>query len=213
MHAVATRRPLPTRLVTRYHTGTLRFSPNTVVMATILSVSPFIAALILGLALGTAAMMRGIDRHLARRGRVGPINTPTVAAFLTVVGAVGYPIARYSSVGPVATWAISVASGLLAATAVFWLLAGYVVPAAAKDVEDERFRLQGQLARVIRSITPGGDGLIEYEDNGLLETLAARGLSDEAVAEGADVVIERVENGVAHVELWSRIADELRLPA
>ncbi len=182
-------------------------------MATILSVSPFIAALILGLALGTAAMMRGIDRHLSRRGRVGPINTPTVAAFLTVVGAVGYPIARYSTLGAAATWAISGASGLLAATGVFWLLAGYVVPAAAKDVQDERFRLQGQPARVIRSITPGGDGMIEYEDDGLRETLAARGLSDEAVAEGADVVIERVENGVAHVELWSRIADELRLPA
>ncbi len=182
-------------------------------MATILSVSPFIAALILGLALGTAAMMRGIDRHLARRGRVRPINTTTVAAFLTVVGAVGYPIARYSSRGAAATWAISVASGLLAAMGVFWLLAGYVVPAAAKDVEDERFRLQGQLACVIRSITPDGDGMIEFEDNGVRETLAARGLTDEAVAEGADVVIERVENGVAHVELWSRIADELRLPA
>ncbi|HUF30319.1 MAG TPA: hypothetical protein VMM77_06605 [Gemmatimonadaceae bacterium] len=182
-------------------------------MATILSISPFIAALILGLAIGTVAMMRGIDRHLARRGRVGPINTPTASAFLTVVGAVGYPIARYSDLGAAATWAIASSSGLLAATGVFWLLAGYVVPSAARDVEDERFRLQGQLARVVRSITPGGHGMIEYEDNGVRETLAARGTSNETVAEGADVVIERIEDGVAHVELWSRIADELRLPA
>lgn len=182
-------------------------------MAYLLTISPFIASLILGLILGVAAMMRGIDRHLARRGRVAPLNMPTVAAFLTVAGAVGYPIARYSGLGPLVTWAIALASGLVAAFGVFWLLAGYIVPSAAKDVEDERYRLQGHLARVSREIAPGGDGEIEYEENGVRVTVAARALTDEHVPSGADVVIERVEDGVAHIELWSRIADELRLPA
>lgn len=182
-------------------------------MAYLLSISPFIAALILGLLLGVAAMMRGIDRHLARRGRVGFLNMPTVAAFFTVIGAVGYPVARYSELGPPATWALAVGSGFIAALGVFWLLAGYIVPAAARDVEDERYRLQGHLARVVREIAPGHEGEIEYEENGVRSVVAARAIVDETVPQGAEVVIERVEDGVAHVELWSRIADELRLPA
>ena len=182
-------------------------------MATILAISPFIAALILGLILGVAAMMRGIDRHLARRGRVSPFNMPTVASFLSVTGAVGYPIARYSELGAPATWAIALASGLAAATGVFWLIAGYIVPSAAHDVEDERYRLQGHPARVTRAITPDEDGEIELEERGLLTLVRARALSDEIVAVGTEVVVERVEDGVAHVELWSRIADELGLPA
>jgi hypothetical protein len=181
-------------------------------MAKILSMSPFIASLILGLALAVAAMMRGIDRHLARRGRVAPLNTPTIAAFFSVTGAVGYPIARYSELHPLATWLIATASGFASSVGVFWLLAGYIVPAAAKDVEDERYRLQGHPARVTRAIGLDG-GEIEYEEHGVRTTVAAQAISDALVAEGAEVVIERIEDGVAHVELWSRIADELRLPA
>lgn len=182
-------------------------------MATILSISPFIAALILGLALAVAAMMRGIDRHLERRGRVAPFNMPTIAAFFSVTGAVGYPIARYSDLHSLAIWAIALASGLAAAVGVFWLLAGYIVPSAANDVEDERYRLQGHPARVTRAILPDTAGEIEYEEHGVRSTVTAQALSSETVEVGAEVVIERVEEGVAHVELWSRIADELRLPA
>jgi hypothetical protein len=182
-------------------------------MARILSISPFIAALILGLLLGVAAMMRGIDRHLSRRGRVAPFNMPTIAAFLAMTGAVGYPIARYSGLHPLGVWAIALASGLVSGVGVFWFFAGYVVPAAANDVEDARYALQGHPARVTRAITEGQDGEIEFEAHGVRTTVAARALAGDAVAEGAEVVIERVEDGVAHVELWSRIADELRLPA
>jgi hypothetical protein len=182
-------------------------------MAAILSMSPFIASLILGLALAVAAMMRGIDRHLARRGHVTPFNMPTIAAFFSVTGAVGYPITRYSELHPIATWLIALASGLGAAIGIFWLLAGYIVPSAARDVHDERYRLQGHPARVTRTIGVGGDGEIEYEEHGVRTTVAAQALADDEVEVGAEVVIERVEDGVAHVELWSRIAEELRLPA
>jgi hypothetical protein len=175
--------------------------------------SPFIAALILGLILGVAAMMRGIDRHLAKRGRVAPFNMPTIGSFLSVTGAVGYPIARYAELGPMATWAIALAAGLAAATGVFWLIAGYIVPSAAHDVEDERYLLQGHPARVTRAITPEADGEIAFEAHGAWTTVVARALGSEIIASGAEVVIERVEDGVAHVELWSRIADELGLPA
>lgn len=183
-------------------------------MATLLSISPFIAALILGLALGVAAMLRGIDRHLARRtGRVSPLNMPTVAAFFSVMGAVGYPLARYTALSPIGTWLIAIAGGLAAGAGVYALLAGYIVPASANDVEDERYRLQGHIAVVTREIQPTADGEIAFEENGERVVLPARGLAAEHIATGAEVAIERVEDGIAHVELWSRIAEELQLPA
>jgi hypothetical protein len=183
-------------------------------MQKLLAVSPFLASLILGLALGVVAMIRGIDRHLERRsGHVTPLNMPTVAALFAVAGAVGYPLARYTSLSLPWVTLIAVAGGLLGAAGMFALVAGWAVPSAAQDVEDPRFLLQGHFARVTRAIAPGVDGEIEYEHDGVLHRATARALDGKAIPDGAEVVIERVEDGVAHVELWSTIASELQLPA
>ncbi len=179
----------------------------------LLAVSPFIITLVLGLALGVTAMVRGIDRHLARRGRVSPLNMPTIAALLAVAGAVGYPLARYSRLGIGWVALIAVGSGLLGAVGVFALIAGWIVPSAANDVEDERFRLQGYIGRVVDRIGGAEAGAITYEHEGERRTVPARGLDGKPIEQGAEVVIERIENGVAYVELWSTIADELKLPA
>ena len=178
----------------------------------LLAVSPYIITLVLGLALGVTAMVRGIDRHLERRGRVSPLNMPTIAALLAVAGAVGYPLARYSRLGAEWVVLIAVGSGLLGAVGVFALIAGWIVPSAANDVEDERFRLQGYIARVVSRIGTGEAGTITYEHEGERRTVAARGLDDTPIEQGAEVVIERIEDGVAYVALWSTIADELKLP-
>lgn len=184
-------------------------------MLTILLASPFVVSLILGLILGVVVMIRGIDRHLQRRGRVSPLSMPSLAAFFTVAGAVGYPLVRYTALGTVVVTTIAVVSGLAAGAGAFALVAGWAVPSAAKDEEDPRFLLQGHFARVTRTIGLGGEaelGEIEFEHDGVLQRVSARGLDDKAIPEGAEVVIERVEDGVAHVELWATIASELRLP-
>jgi hypothetical protein len=184
-------------------------------MLTILLASPFVVSLILGLVLGVVTMIRGIDRHLQRRGRVSPFSMPSLAAFFTVAGAVGYPLVRYTGLGTVAVTIIAVASGLAAGAGAYALVAGWAVPSAAKDEEDPRFLLQGHFARVTRAIDGGAGaaGEIEFEHDGERQRVPAHGLDGKAIPEGAEVVIERVEDGVAHVELWDTIASELRLPA
>lgn len=182
-------------------------------MLDLLLVSPFLASLILGLALGVVAMIRGIDRHLARRGRVSPFSMPSLAAFFSVTGAVGYPLARYTTLGMVAVTLIAAVSGLAAAAGSYAFVAGWAVPSAANDAEDPRFLLQGHFGRVTRGIGAGGSGEIVYEHDGAQRHLPARGLDDAEIPQGAEIVIERVEDGVAYVELWSRIASELQLPA
>lgn len=173
---------------------------------------PFLLALLIGLILGVAGMLTGIDRKQARR-RAPVFNLPTLAACLALFGILGYILIRYSGLGTAAILAISAAVALLGASGVYALIAGWAVPSAARHVEDERFRLQGHLGRVTRGIESGGEGEIVYEHNGERQVAIARGLDGRAIAPGTEIVIERVEDGVAYVELWSTIERALELPS
>lgn len=71
----------------------------------------------------------------------------------------------------------------------------------------------GHFGRVTERIPTGGLGEIVYEHDGRAHTVPARTLEGRPADEGTEVVIERIEDGVAHVELWSTIEKELELPA
>ena len=182
-------------------------------MRLLLQLSPYFGTLLLGLVLGVVAMIRGIDRHLARRGRLSVFNMPTIAALLTAFGAIGSPLARYTTLSSTAVLSIAAAGGLAGGVGMFALIAGWAVPAAAQDVEDPRFTLQGHLAHVTESIGRDTPGQIAYEHEGARHVTSARGLDGTPIDRGAEVVIERIEDGVAYVELWSKIERELELPA
>ena len=56
---------------------------------------------------------------------------------------------------------------------------------------------------------PAGAGEIAYENLGLQLRIPARALSAKALSVGAEVVIDRIENGVAFVEEWSVVERRL----
>ena len=89
------------------------------------------------------------------------------------------------------------------------LIAGWAVPSAALHLEDPRFALQGHPARVSQSITASQAGEIFFEHDGTRRTVPAIGLEGAMIAAGTEVVIERIEGGIAYVELWSNIEREL----
>ncbi len=169
----------------------------------------FLITFLLGLLLGVRAMLVGIARSKEQLLRARFLNLPTLGALLTVLGASGYLLDRYSSLAPGVALGIAAALGVGAALGTFSLIAGWAVPSAARDPDDPRFELQGHPGQVVQAVPSGGDGLIQYEHDGRQHRVPARSLSGEAIAAGAEIVIERVENGVAHVELWSVIEKEL----
>jgi len=172
----------------------------------------FLACFALGLAVGVISMIVGIDRD-RRHGRwIKYLNLPTAGAVAAVFGVVGYPLAKYSHLGSWTMIGIAAAAAAAAAVGTVALIAGWAVPAAEREVEDERYRLQGHPGRVSRAIQPGQPGEITYDFEGQHHTVRASGLDDSPIAVGAEVVIDRVENGVAYVELWSTIAQQLKLP-
>jgi hypothetical protein len=78
---------------------------------------------------------------------------------------------------------------------------------------DDRYLLQGHPARVTAAIPGAGHGgaggEIEYESDGRRYVLRARSWDDSAIAAGAEVAIERVEDGVAYVEQWAVVETRL----
>ena len=169
----------------------------------------FALFLLAGLIVGVIAMIGGIDRKQRHGPWVKYLNLPTAGAAAALFGIVGYPLAKYSSLGTIAMLAIAGASAAAAAAGMVAIIAGWAVPSAALQPEDPRFALQGHPARVSQSMSAEETGEITFEHDGTRQTVPAVGLDRAAIAAGAEVVIERIEDGIAHVELWSNIEREL----
>jgi len=169
----------------------------------------FALFLLAGLLVGVVAMLGGIDRKARHGAWVKYLNLPTAGAAAALFGIVGYPLAKYSSLGTAAMLAIAGASAAAAAVGMVAIIAGWAVPSAARNVEDPRYALQGHPARVSQSISVAQAGAIDYEHDGTRRTVPAVGLDSTPIAAGTEVVIERIEDGIAHVELWSNIEREL----
>ena len=169
----------------------------------------FALFLLAGLIVGVVAMIGGIDRKQRHGAWVKYLNLPTAGAAAALFGIVCYPLAKYSSLGTVAMLAIAGAAAAAAAAGMVALIAGWAVPSAALHAEDPRFALQGHPARVSQAISDGRPGEIFYEHDGGHQVVPAVGLEGASIAAGAEVVIERIEDGIAHVELWSNIEREL----
>jgi len=175
----------------------------------------FLAAFLLGLVLAVFAMLHGVDRRSARLPfnvvvePTAKLNLPLLAAFATLFGAVGYLLSRYTTLGALSRAAIAAAGGGAAALAVLALIQRWAIPGAREDVVDERYLLQGHPARVTAAIGDDGGGSIIYEIDGVRYALPAVSIDGSPVDADSDVVIERVEDGVAHVESWAQVEQRI----
>lgn len=180
----------------------------------------FLGLFLVGLVLGVGAMLFGVEKQRAPvDGAAGApiigarLTVPNVAAFAAASGAVGYLLHHYTSLGTVAVFVIAGASGIAGVVAASLLVARWALPAVAAEVVDQRYLLQGHPARVTR-IVPGADGApsayeISYEEAGSRHVLRAYSLEGAELSPGMDVVIERVEDGVAYIEAWSVVERRL----
>ncbi len=146
------------------------------------------------------------DRLMAAASKLSArYHLPVLAAFTFCFGLLGYALSRLTQLGAVALLAIAgVAGGGLAVSAAT-LVAKWALPAARKDIPDERYLLQGHFAQVVQTVTVERPGLVSLEINGVRHTAPAVSLLGDAIAAGTEVVIERIENEVAVVEPWATV--------
>lgn len=184
----------------------------------------FLASFVIGLLLAVRAMLHGIERpaKAARSSRAATgaapvaaaaprfvINLPTTAGFATGFGATGYLLARYTTLSRVPEVLIALVAGAAGAAGALTLVAAWAIPAAKAEVVDERYVLQGAPARVLSIAGGGSSGTIEYQNDGATLTARAAGLDGVLLVAGAEVVIERIEDGIAYVEPWDRVEARL----
>lgn len=182
----------------------------------------FLGALLAGLLAGVYFMIRGVERRrpddhghgidaFGREFGLGRISlkSPVVAALATAFGLTGYLLTRFSELGAIPRLVLAaLVAGATVAGAIL-LVARWAVPGVQRDVIDERYVLQGHLARVTRPISATSAGEVVYEIEGRRIIADARSLDGDDVDAETDVVIERVEDGVVFVEPWLQVEQRL----
>ncbi len=170
----------------------------------------FLVAFIGGLVLAVFAMLHGVEHARRNRSRAPSpfLNLPAIAAFAVGFGAVGYSLASRTTLPAWGVLLIAIGGGALAISGMITLLARWALP-GIRTAPDEVDEIQGQLAIVSREISLTGAGEISYQLPGRQVHIPARTLGEKPVPVGADVVIDRIENGVAFVEEWAAVEQRL----
>jgi membrane protein implicated in regulation of membrane protease activity len=176
----------------------------------------FLTAFISGLILGVYVMMYGVERvkgSLPVRVTPGaryPASpwVPALGGFLAAFGLVGYLVHRADVATLAARVGLAAAAGLLGMLGGRAVVTRWAIPGALADDVDERYLLQGWFAQVV---TPIGNeaGQVTYEVDGVAHRAAARTLDGTPIATGTEVVIERIEDGVAWVEPWAQVEQRI----
>lgn len=168
----------------------------------------FLLVFIAGLGAAVYTMLQGVTPSPAARAttRIGMITAPSVAAFAILFGAAGYLCATRTTLSPLAILIIALAAGSATIPVSAPLLARLARGRAARG---ESADIEGQLAKVVLPLSDVSLGDIEYTRDGQKVTQRALNLVSGALAAGHDVVIDRIENGIAYVEDWESVEKRL----
>jgi hypothetical protein len=171
----------------------------------------FLAVFMGGLVLAVFAMLHGVEHARRNRSRAPSpfFNLPAVAALAVGFGAAGYPLATRTTRPAWVVLLVAATAGALATGGMILLLARWALRGNQEHSVAEEDEIQGQLAVVSGAIGPLEPGEISYDRMGRHERISARALNDKALPVGAEVVIDRIENGVALVEEWSVVEQRL----
>ena len=168
----------------------------------------YLLAFIGGLMIAVIIMIRGVERAAANPAQRSFRQSPAVlSAFGTVFGLTGYLLTNRLSGTVVLVWSAALAS--IAALATARLVTKWWAVVPEHDVDDERYVLQGHIARVTKSIRPEVDGEVAFEVEGERHVLRARGIDHGSLDVETEVVIERIEEDVAFVEPWAEVEKRL----
>ena len=171
----------------------------------------FVGLFFVGLIAAVRVMLYGVERQRSLGDdapRSFSVSPAVVASFCAVAGVVGYSLAKLG-VGTTPTWAVAIVAGLATAGATVRVVGRWWTVVPEHDVDDARYVLQGSLAQVVTAISERGVGQVTLQADPSGARMPARTIDEQAVPAGTDVVIERIEDGVAFVEDWAQVEKRL----
>lgn len=135
------------------------------------------------------------------RGAGAWLNPPVLFAFLAWFGGTGYLLTEYYRIWFLLALAAAIFAGVLGAVIVSWFLIKVLLPHET-ILQDADYELVGTVARVNSPIREGGTGEIIFSQAGVRRCAGARREDGQALEKGREVVIARVEKGIAYVAPW-----------
>jgi len=176
-----------------------------------------------GLVLGVFAMLYGTQRRvrpaLAPHERTSEhdpaaepsplFNIASLAAFTVGCGLTAYLVARHADLPLAAEIVLALVAGGLTLALQSLLIARWAIPSARAEHVDSRYLLQGTIGRVLRDVTAHGAGVMSYTLDGRTYELPVKAMAGGTMTAGTEVVIDRVEDGVAYVESWAIVEQRL----
>ena len=170
----------------------------------------FLSSFIAGLLLAVRLMFFGAERKRPAPGAL-PLRRwePATVGFLLAFGLAGYLLAQHGGLRPQSTAMMALLIAVISAVVITRLAIATARLQPEHDPDDPRYILQGRVGTVTVGIPVGGEGMIRYEDVGSSPAARAREIGGGAIAAGQEVCIERVEDGVAYVELWALVEKRL----
>lgn len=172
----------------------------------------YLAVFIGGLLLAVRIMIAGVERprEASSNGeRSFRLSPPMLVAFGMVFGAVGYVLTQRHVGAPVTRAGVAAVLGAGAAIVAARLVRQWWAVVPEHDVDDERYVLQGQLARVTKPIRGDVEGEVTFQFGNERRHVRARELDGGSITADTEVVIERIENDVAYVEAWQEVEKRL----
>ena len=170
-------------------------------------------AITAGLLVLVYLMVAGVP-HSQVATAAGPVGRPRtglpmLGACSTGAGIAGYLTMGVGSLPAGARWAVIVASALAAGLVARWgVIKAFTEPPPDPE-DDPRYRYQGHVGRITEPITSEHPGRVVFEADGQRFDLAACSIDGVPVAHDVEVVIERIDDGLATVELWATVEQRL----
>ncbi len=147
----------------------------------------------------------GLHKGGASGAHISWFNASTIMAFLAWFGGTGYLLTRHSHLLAFVSLGISVIAGLLAGWVVFKFMVKLMQTNDA-PMSSEDHRVEGALGTVSMPIRENGTGEIIFSLGGTRRCAGARCDDAKAIENGAEVVIERYEKGIAYVKRWEEFS-------
>lgn len=169
----------------------------------------FDVVFLVGLLLSVRIMVAGVELARGAGEPVVRARVAMLAGVLTLSGFLGALLVRLSASRTVI--GLAVLSGVVFGALSARLLVARAAGMPVTDHEfDPRFAMQGVPGFVIEPIPANGDGFVQLPPGAEAQTpIRARSVDGAAIARGEEVSVERIDNGVAFVELWSAIEARL----
>jgi membrane protein implicated in regulation of membrane protease activity len=138
-------------------------------------------------------------------GHISWFNASTAMAFLAWFGGIGYMLTIHSHVVGLIALAIAIGAGLSAAWVVFRVMVK-LMNEESSHLKDEDYRHEGLICTVTIPIRENGTGEVVFLQAGVRRSSGARSQDGKPLEKGAEVVIEKYEEGIAFVRRWEEFS-------